>query len=264
MAQLFKTNKAGFKTEGSLDCFQRRLTAISSSHTNLAMNSISKLFFVSLTLIPAGCSSLDCCKPDSKGLVLFDGKSADAFRGYKLESFPDKAWKIEDGTLKTIVGGEVVDLITKETFDNFDLRLDWRVSPGGNSGVIYNVSEKFPASYNTGPEMQVLDDAKHKDGANPKTSAGSLYALIAPKNKKLKPVGAWNHARLLVNGNHVEHWLNGSKIVEYELESAELSQLIADSKFNSMAGFAKEKSGHIVLQHHRDEVWYRNIKIRRW
>ncbi len=207
---------------------------------------------------------MDCCKPKSESVVLFDGKSADAFRGYKRDSFPDKGWRVENGTLKTIVGGEVVDLVTKEKFDNYDLQLEWRVSPGANSGIIYNVSEAFPSSYNTGLEMQVLDDSKHKDGGNPKTSAGALYALIAPKNKSLQPVGEWNHARLVVDGNHVEHWLNGRKIVEYDLDSKELDALIADSKFNKMPGFAKEKTGHIVLQHHRDEVWFRNIKIRSW
>lgn len=225
------------------------------------MNSVAKLLLTSLALILAGCASP---KSDSDWIVLFDGKSADAFRGYKHDSFPDKAWRVEDGSLKTIVGGEGVDLVTKEKFDNFDLQLDWRVSPGGNSGVIYNVSEEFPNSYNTGLEMQVLDDSKHKDGANPKTSAGALYALIAPENKELKPVGEWNRARLLVSGNHVEHWLNGRKIVEFELDSPALNELIAESKFNKMPGFAKEKNGHIALQHHRDEVWYRNIKIRRW
>ena len=162
-----------------------------------------------------------------------------------------------------MAGGDEVDLVTREKFEDFELQLDWRISPGGNSGVIYRVSEDFPQSYNTGPEMQVLDDAKHKDGENPKTSAGALYALIAPKNKILKPVGEWNHARLLVQGNHVEHWLNGSKVVEYELGSQELKSLIADSKFNKMPGFAKEKTGHVCLQHHHDEVWYRNVKIRR-
>lgn len=228
------------------------------------MNSVAKLFLASFTLILAGCSSPNCCKPKSDWIVLFDGKSADAFRGYKRDSFPDKSWKVENGTLKTIPGGEVVDLITKEKFESFDLLLDWRISPGGNSGVIYHVAESFPQSYNTGPEMQVLDDSKHKDGANPKTSAGALYALIAPRAKVLKPVGEWNHARLLVCGNHVQHWLNGKKIVEYDLGSQALNDLIAASKFKDMPGFAKEKSGHIALQNHHDEVWYRNIRVRRW
>jgi hypothetical protein len=111
--------------------------------------------------------------------------------------------------------------------------------------------------------MQILDDTRHPDGKNPKTSAGALYALIAPKDKELKPVGEWNKARLIINGNHGEHWLNGKKVVEYELNSKELNDLIAKSKFASMPRFAKEPSGHIVLQHHHDEVWFRNVRIRR-
>ena len=196
-------------------------------------------------------------------ISLFDGTSADAFRGYKRATFPDKSWKVENGTLKTIPGGEVVDLISKDEFHDFELQLDWKISPGGNSGVIYRVTEEFPHSWNTGPEMQVLDDSKHNDGKNPKTSAGALYALIAPQNKTLKPVGEWNHARLVVKNNHVEHWLNGSKVVEYTWGSPELTKLIAESKFKSFPEFAKKETGHIVLQNHHDEVWYRNVKIRR-
>ncbi len=228
------------------------------------MNSVAKFFVASLALILAGCSTPHGCKPKSTWVVLFDGKSADAFRGYKRDSFPDKSWKVENGTLKTIPGGEVVDLVTKEQFESFDLRLDWRISPGGNSGIIYHASENFPHSYNTGLEMQVLDDSKHRDGGNPKTSAGALYSLIAPKGKKLQPVGEWNHARLLVCGKRVQHWLNGRKIVEYELGSEALKKWIAQSKFKDMPRFAQEKSGHIALQNHHDEVWYRNIRIRHW
>ncbi|MEP6662870.1 MAG: DUF1080 domain-containing protein, partial [Verrucomicrobiota bacterium] len=207
-----------------------------------------------------------CSSPHTKSpdwIVLFDGTSTDAFRGYKRDVFPDKGWKLENGLLKTVVGGDVVDLMTKEQFQDFELKLEWRISPGGNSGVIYRVAETGANSYNTGPEMQILDDAKHKDGKNPKTSSGALYALIAPTNKVLEPVGGWNQSRLIVRGNHVEHWLNGRRVVAYELGSPELEKLIAESKFSSMPGFAKEKKGYLCLQHHRDEVWYRNVKIRR-
>ena len=128
---------------------------------------------------------------------------------------------------------------------------------------MYRVSEAAAAPYETGPEMQVLDDDKHADGRDPKTSAGSLYALIAPKHKKLKPLGQWNKVRIVVQDSQVAHWLNGVKVVEYELGSAELNQLIARSKFNDMPRFAKEKTGFIDLQHHGDEVWYRKIRVRR-
>ena len=195
--------------------------------------------------------------------VLFGGKSVDKWRGYKMDSFPDHSWKVEDGALKTIAGAEGPDIVTKQKFENFELELEWKVSPGANSGIMYRVSEDFGAPYETGPEMQVLDDDKHADGRDPKTSAGSLYALIAPKNKKLKPVGEWNKVRIVVQGNQVEHWLNSVKVVEFELGSAELNQLIARSKFKDMPRFAKEKTGFIDLQHHGDEVWFRKVRVRR-
>lgn len=195
--------------------------------------------------------------------VLFDGKSTDRWRAFKRESFPDKGWKVEDGALKTIPGGDVVDIITKEKFADFELELEWKISPGGNSGIIYRVSEDFDQVWFTGPEYQVLDDAKHPDGKKPETTACSVYALIAPTNKTLKPVGGWNKARIVAKGTHVEHWLNGKKVAEYDSDSQQFKDLIAASKFKDKPRFAKETSGHIALQNHHDEVWYRNVRIRR-
>lgn len=195
-------------------------------------------------------------------VVLFDGNSTDRWRGYKRDAFPDKGWVIEGGALKTVVGGDRVDLVTKDKYQNYELELEWRVSPGGNSGVIYNVSEDLTEAWNTGPEMQVLDDSKHPDGKNPKTSSGSLYALIAPAKATLRPVGEFNKARLVVHGTHVEHWLNGKKVVEYEWGSDDVKKLIAASKFKEFPRFAGERGGHIVLQHHGEEAWFRNIRIR--
>ena len=207
-----------------------------------------------------------CCYPaiakKGKWKVLFDGKSTDAWRGFKQDSFPDKVWKIEDGSIRTIVGGESRDIITKEKYRDFELKLEWKISPGGNSGIIYLVSEDFDQTYQTGPEMQVLDDAKHRDGKDPRTSAGALYGLIAPVNKVLKPVGRWNKVRLLVHNGHVEHWLNGRKVLDYELGSDQLKTLIAVSKFKDFPRFAENREGHVGLQFHGDEVWYRKIKIR--
>jgi len=229
------------------------------------MNSFLKSLaaFSVVAIVLSGCSTRRELAEKQGWSWLFDGTSTDAFRAYKQGTFPQKGWTNQNGALKTIVGGEVVDLVTKERFENFDLHLDWKISPGGNSGVMYHVTEDFERSYHTGPEMQVLDDSKHKDGGNPKTSAGALYALIAPTNKVLKAVGEWNHARLRVLNNHVEHWLNGKKIVEYDLNSKELKDLIAESKFKDMPHFARQKTGRIVLQNHHDEVWFRNIRIHR-
>jgi hypothetical protein len=195
--------------------------------------------------------------------ILFDGKTTDKWHGYKRQDFPAKEWSVEDGALKTNPKGDPVDIVTKGKYDNFDLQFEWKVAPGANSGVMYHANEDFEEAWNTGPEYQVLDDSKHPDGKNPKTSAAALYALIAPQDKELKPVGEWNEGRILVNGKHVEHYLNGRKVVEYELGSPDLEQLISKSKFASMPKFAKLETGSIVLQHHHDEVWYRNIKVRR-
>jgi len=197
-----------------------------------------------------------------KWKVLFDGKSTAAWRGYKQESFPDKVWQIDNSTLRTVTGGESRDIITREKFGDFELKLEWKISAGGNSGIIYLVSEDFDSTYKTGPEMQVLDDAKHNDGRNPKTSAGSLYGLIAPVNKKLAPVGQWNKVRVIVKSGHVEHWLNGRRVVSYDLGGEELKPLIAASKFKDYPRFGQNKDGFIALQFHGDEVWYRKIRVR--
>ena len=196
--------------------------------------------------------------------TLFDGKDASAWRSYKGKDFPAKGWKVEDGTLHVLARGGGGDIVTREQFKDFELTFEWKVAPGANSGVMYRVSEKPGAPYETGPEYQVLDDAKHGDGKNPKTSASALYALVAANaSKKTKPVGEWNEGRILLRGSQVEHWLNGSKVVAVDLQSPETKALIAASKFNGWPGFAQQPSGHICLQDHGDDVWYRNIKIRR-
>jgi hypothetical protein len=220
---------------------------------------IKKLTGVVLILAIACCPAL---AKKGKWKVLFDGKSAAAWRGFKQDAFPDKAWRIEGGTLKTVVGDQARDIITKEKYSDFELELEWKIAPGGNSGIIYLVTEDFDQTYKTGPEMQVLDDTKHADGKDPKTSAGSLFALLAPINKTLQPVGGWNKVRIVVQNSHVEHWLNGRKVLDYELGSDQLKTLIAASKFKAFPRFAQNREGFIALQNHGDEVWYRAIRIR--
>lgn len=214
-----------------------------------------------LTLMAALLSSTSLWA-EGKWIVLFDGKSMDAWRGYQRKEFPDKGWAVDHGAFKTIVGGEHVDLMTKQKFRNFELELEWKVSPGGNGGIFYRASEEDKEIWHSAPEIQVLDDDKHADGKNPKTSAGSLYALVAPVGKKLVPVGKFNRFRLVLSGNHGEHWLNGVKVLEYELDSPEIRELISQSKFKGMPNFARSSEGHIGIQHHGQEVWYRNIRVR--
>lgn len=193
--------------------------------------------------------------------VLFDGESTEAWRGYQMDSFPNENWKVENGVLKSIAGASQVDIISKDKYRDFELELEWAVTAGGNSGVIYHVAETDGPSWHTGPEMQVLDDPMHSE-ESPNHLAGALYDVLSATDKTIRPAGQFNQVRLLVRNNHVEHWLNGSKVVEYDLASDQLNQLIAKSKFKDLAGFAQQPEGYIALQHHGDEVWFRNIRIR--
>jgi hypothetical protein len=180
-----------------------------------------------------------------------------------MANFPTNKWVVVEGALKTVPGGGGVDLVTTEQFTDFEFEYEWKVSPAGNSGVMYRVAEINGPSYMTGPEMQVLDDAKHPDGKNPKTAAGSLYALLPPgPNRQVNPVGEWNKARIRFKNNQVEQWLNGVKVVEYTWGSPEITEAIRNSKFKDWQQFMKQDRGHIAIQHHGEEVWYRNLRVR--
>jgi len=215
-------------------------------------------------------SKVILAQPDHKWHYLFDGKSVKELRGYMMDSFPFGAWKIEDGALVAQTGVPNVDFLTKDTYTNFDLTLEWAVSKAGNSGIFYNVQENSSHESGNGNspnwldnfEFQILDDIDFNDH-EPRRSAGSLYDLITPVNKHLKPVGEFNTARLLVDHGHVEQWINGEKVVEYELGSEKLNDLIAHSKYKDNPKFAKSTSGHIMFQHHGQKVWLKNIKVKR-
>jgi hypothetical protein len=202
--------------------------------------------------------------------LLFDGQTTKGWRGFHSQEFPAGAWVVEGGVLKKVKGeGELGgDIITLGQYENFEFAIEWRLTPGANSGVKYLVVESLPPTGKSGVsfEYQILDDLKHPDakmGVAGNRTAGSLYDLIpAAGNKPLKPVGEWNQTRIVKKGNYVEHWLNGMKVVEYELGSPALQAAIAKSKFKDTAEFGKARKGHILIQDHGDEVWYRNIKIR--
>lgn len=194
-------------------------------------------------------------------VLLFDGKDASQhFRGYKKETLPDK-WVVEDGTLARKGGG---DVITKEKYENFELSIEWKISEGGNSGIMFKVTEGNGPPYKSGPEAQIIDNAKGKDGQK----AGWMYELYAAEKDTTKPAGEWNHFVLkcqkTATGTYkCEHWMNGEKYVEYEIGSEDWKQKVAKSKFATWKEFGVADAGHICLQDHQDPVWFRNIKIRK-
>ena len=202
--------------------------------------------------------------------IIFDGKSTGKLRAYNKTDFPSDCWTVQDGALKTIATKNNVDLVTKDQYKNFELQFEWKTSVGGNSGVFYHVQEDQHMEGGNGNspnwlnnfEMQLLDDIGFPDH-DPKRSFGSLYDLIAPQNKQVKPVGEYNLVKLVVNGNTVQHWINGTKVVEYTLHSPEIEAMVKKSKYKDIPNFAKYEEGHIQFQHHTQEVWFRNIKIRR-
>jgi len=211
--------------------------------------------------------------------LLFDGKTFNGWRGLGYDSVPTAHWKISNGAIEKIPSGKIAkmpdgqpanggDLMTADTFGDFELAFQWKVAPGANSGLKYNVSEEFSlenASNHAalGFEYQVLDDSLAEDNKPATHQAGALYDLFAPNDrKKLKPVGQWNSSRLVFRGNHGEHWLNGAKVVEFDLGTARMDSALALSKYRSIKGFAERRKGHIILQDHGDETYYRAIKIR--
>jgi hypothetical protein len=196
---------------------------------------------------------------DSAWQTLFDGTSTAAWRGYQMAGFP-AGWQVRDGAL--VRTAEAGDIITREQYGDSELELEWKVPPGGNSGIMYRVTEADSATYRTGPEYQVLDDAAHADGANPLTSAGAAYGFYAAPKGLVKPAGEWNSARIVSRGNHIEHWLNGTKALEYEIGSPDWEARLKASKFNAWKGYGRSARGHIALQDHGDGAAFRNIRIR--
>lgn len=203
---------------------------------------------------------------DLQWITLFDGKSLDAWRGYQMESVPP-GWVAEDGVLKHESGE--IDLMTRDTFADFELCFDWRISRNGNSGIIYRCSDEERSSYMTGPEFQLIDnDGWQFDGKDPQAT-GAVYGLAAPAKDVVRPTGNWNSARIVVRAGHVEHWLNGELIATAELGGDDWPSRIAGTKFAEWKRFGTLPDGRIALQAHKgrtgemDPVWFRNVKVRR-
>ncbi len=205
---------------------------------------------------------------DSGWTVLFDGTPASLaahWRGYRRHDAPTN-WHVEQGGLTLAPGGDSVahgDLVTRDQFGDFDLEYEWKISPGGNSGLIYRVAETEPTTWQTGPEMQVLDDAHHADGKLPSHRAGALYDLIVPPPDVARPVGTFNRARIVMRGMHVQQYLNDRLTADLDFASPRGRELIAASKFHVYPHFATERTGYIALQDHGNAVTFRNIRVRR-
>ena len=191
--------------------------------------------------------------------LLFDGTSLAGWRGYQTEA-PGAGWRVEDGAL--VLRGKAGDLVTQAEFGDFELSLDWKVTAAANSGVIYRVGLGDAATFITGPEYQVLDNDRAEDNKQPDHLAAALYDLALLPGARPKPVGEWNRARIVVRGWHIEHWLNGSRVVDVDLASANGKALIAASKFKDWSKFASLARGHIALQDHGYAVSFRSIKLR--
>lgn len=258
--------------------------------------SVWALWCLPLVLLMAGCQCGPCVAKTGHSAapntlteaeqaagwqLLFDGRSLEHWTGLGREGIPHEHWRVENGTLRKVASGKVPlapdgqpleggDIMTRQRFYNFEFQFDWKVSPAGNSGVKYNVSEEMstqhePVHAALGFEYQILDDDRHPDGEDPTHRAGGLYDLIPPNDqKRLNPVGQWNHSRLVLVGSRGQHWLNGRKVVDYDLESDAFARWFAASKYAPVEEFTTRRHGHLVLQDHRDDVWFRNLKVRVW
>jgi hypothetical protein len=183
------------------------------------------------------------------------------WRGYSEAQFPQGSWSLDDDVLRALAGGLPVDLITRERFRDFALYFEWRLPRGGNSGVLYRVDEQLEHSWQSGPEMQLLDDEHHQDGANALTSCGALYGLIAPWHDQRDIANTYHSARLVVQGSRVEHWIDDTQVLGYDLESEEVKERIARSKFRECPQFSLLADGHLALQHHGTEAWFRRLRV---
>jgi hypothetical protein len=232
-----------------------------------------------LALVAVGCAPVPNTVPDTTGSTagsgatgltaeqraagwrpLFDGTNTSAWRGYKSQSFP-AGWRIVDGALTK--SGAVEDILTKDQFGNFQLALDWKLSKAGNAGIFYRGTEEYDKVYWSAPEYQLLDDSGHPDGGSRLTSSGADYGLYGAPAGVVKPAEQWNSTLIVVNGNTVQHWLNGQKLLEYEVGSPDWEAKVKASKFVAYPNYGRAKRGHIAIQgDHEGVLSLRNIRIR--
>jgi len=259
--------------------FRTATLAVKFYHMSMHFTFATAAVFATAALVTLGAQKPAPATPMQKNQVeperkepggwtsLFDGKTLNGWRGYKKPDASDTRWKVEDGLLTVSASGAgdthgQRDLITDATFRQFDLRWEWKISQGGNSGVKYFVLEDMPDAI--GHEFQMIDDERHPDAKiGPHRQTAAFYDVFPASNRPMKPAGEWNTSEVTVRGNHVEHWLNGTRVLQYELDSPELKAGIAKSKFKNVARFGTLQDGHILVQDHGDQVWFRKIEIKR-
>jgi hypothetical protein len=232
---------------------------------------IALISLVTLLAAPAGAeqapNTLSDAEKQAGWKLLFDGKTMNGWRGYKMDKMPP-GWSVENGALVRVKGGAGGkgagggdDIVTADSYANFELSLEVKIVRNGNSGVLYHVSEEPVTAWHYAPEVQVLDNSSHPT-RDKRQYFAACYDLYAPSKDTSRPIGQWNELRVLVNGAKVEHWLNGEKVTEYELWSEDWKERVARSKFKDKPKFGTFKSGPICLQDHSDRVEFRNIKVR--
>jgi Domain of Unknown Function (DUF1080) len=195
-------------------------------------------------------------------VLLFDGKSMEGWRNYQNKTAD--GWDVKDGELycKETGVSKRADLVTVNQYENYELQVDWKISPKKNSGIIYMVSESNPASYLSGPEFQLIDDIGYPDKLQDKQLSGANYDMHAPSANVTKPAGEYNHTKIIINNGHVEHWINGTKVVDYQLWTPEWEELKKNSKWKDVKTYGMTKKGHIALQDHGGGVAFKNVKLK--
>jgi hypothetical protein len=227
-----------------------------------------KYFYLLVTaVVMLACnSSKKATHTDAGYTSLFDGKTLNGWRTY--QNTPADTWMVKDGLIyckgsTTDKSDRRADLITVDTFENFDLQVDWKIAPQGNSGILYMVTEAQPTSYLTGPEYQLIDDVNFPEKLEDWQRTAANYAMNTAPGAHPKAAGQWNHTRIVVNKGHVEHWLNGEKVVEYDLWTDDWKKRKAEGKWKDAPDYGMSRTGHIALQDHGSEAWFKNLEIKR-